>query len=48
VLWRTTLGLAVLAAYPIMAGIITFLIGHDSKIEMAGRHLMAERAETTV
>jgi hypothetical protein len=34
--WR-----AVLAACPIMAGIITFLIGHDSKIEMAGSRMMA-------
>jgi MFS transporter, ACS family, tartrate transporter len=29
---ETTLGLVVLAAGPIMAGIVTFLIGHDSKI----------------
>ena len=32
----------VLAVCPIMAGIITFLIGYDSKIEMASRHPMAE------
>ena len=35
---ETTLGLVVLAAGPIMAGVVTFLMGHDSKIEMAGRH----------
>ena len=38
---ETTLGLAVLAAGPIMAGVVAFLMGHDSKIEMAGR-MMAE------
>jgi hypothetical protein len=32
----------VLAAGPIMAGIVTFLMGHDSKIEMAGSSMMAE------
>ena len=37
-----TLGLVVLAAAPIMAGVATFLMGHDSKIEMAGSHMMAE------
>jgi nitrate/nitrite transporter NarK len=37
-----TLGLVVLAAGPIMAGVATFLMGHDSKIEMAGSHMMAE------
>jgi ACS family tartrate transporter-like MFS transporter len=39
---ETTLGLIVLAAGPIMAGAVTFLMGHDSKIEMAGSRLMAE------
>jgi hypothetical protein len=43
---ETTLGLVVLAACSIMAGVVTFLIGHDSKIEMAGRRMMAECAET--
>jgi ACS family tartrate transporter-like MFS transporter len=38
----TTLGLVVLAAGPIMAGVVTFLMGHDSKMEMAGSHVMAE------
>jgi nitrate/nitrite transporter NarK len=33
-----TLGLVVLAAGPIMAGVAIFLMGHDSKIEMAGSH----------
>jgi hypothetical protein len=37
-----TLGLVVLAAGPIMAGVATFLMGHDSKIEMAGSRMMAE------
>jgi MFS family permease len=39
---ETTLGLAVLAAGPIMAGVITFLMGHDSKMEMASGPVMAE------
>jgi MFS family permease len=39
---ETTLGLVVLAAGPIMAGAVTYLIGHDSKIEMAGSRMMAE------
>jgi MFS transporter, ACS family, tartrate transporter len=39
---ETTLGLVVLAACSIMAGVVTFLIGHDSKIEMAGSRMMAE------
>ena len=39
---ETTLGLVLLAACSIMAGVITFLIGHDSKIEMAGSRIMAE------
>ena len=39
---ETTLGLVVLAACSIMAGVLTFLIGHDSKIEMAGSRMMAE------
>jgi hypothetical protein len=33
---ETTLGLVSLAACSIMAGVVTFLMGHDSKIEMAG------------
>ena len=33
---ETTLGLVVLAACLIMAGIVTVLLGHDSKMEMAG------------
>ena len=32
---ETTLGLVVLAACSITAGVLTFLIGHDSKLEMA-------------
>jgi MFS transporter, ACS family, tartrate transporter len=39
---ETTLGLVALAACSIMAGVVTFLIGHDSKIEMAGSRMMAE------
>jgi nitrate/nitrite transporter NarK len=39
---ETTLGLVVLAAGPIMAGAVTFLIGHDSKMEMAGSRIMAK------
>ena len=39
---ETTLGLVVLSAGLIMAGVVTLLMGHDSKIEMAGRHIMAE------
>ena len=39
---ETTLGLVVLAAGPIMAGVVTFLMGHDSKLEMAGSRVMAE------
>jgi MFS transporter, ACS family, tartrate transporter len=39
---ETTLGLVVLAACSIMAGVVAFLIGHDSKIEMAGSRIMAE------
>ena len=31
-----TLGLVLLAACSIMAGVVTFLMGHDSKMEMAG------------
>ena len=37
-----TLGLVVLAACSIMAGVVTFLMGHDSKMEMAGSSMMAE------
>jgi MFS transporter, ACS family, tartrate transporter len=39
---ETTLGLVALAACSIMAGAVTFLIGHDSKIEMAGSRMVAE------
>src|SRR6516165_10278865 len=39
---ETTLGLVVLAAGAIMAGAVTFLMGHDSKMEMAGSRVMAE------
>jgi len=39
---ETTLGLVVPAAGLIMAGIVTFLMGHDSKIEMAGSRMMAK------
>jgi ACS family tartrate transporter-like MFS transporter len=39
---ETTLGLVVLAAGLIMAGVVTFLMGHDSKIEMAGSRIMSE------
>jgi nitrate/nitrite transporter NarK len=39
---ETTLGLVLLAACSIMAGVVTFLMGHDSKLEMAGSHIMAE------
>ena len=37
-----TLGLVVLAACSIIAGVVTFLMGHDSKMEMAGSRVMAE------
>ena len=36
------LGLVVLAVCSIMSGVLTFLMGHDSKIEMAGSRVMAE------
>jgi MFS family permease len=39
---ETTLGLVVLAAGPIMTGAVTFLMGHDSKMEMAGSPMMAQ------
>jgi MFS family permease len=39
---ETTLGLALLAACSIMAGVVTFVMGHDSKMEMAGSRMMAE------
>ena len=39
---ETTLGLVVLAAGLIIAGVVTFLMGHDSKMEMAGSRMMAE------
>jgi MFS transporter, ACS family, tartrate transporter len=37
-----TLGLVVLAAGPIMAGVVAFLMGHDSKMEMAGSRIVPE------
>jgi nitrate/nitrite transporter NarK len=37
-----TLGLVVLAAGSIMAGVVAFLMGHDSKMEMAGSRMMAK------
>jgi cyanate permease len=37
-----TLGLVVLAACSIMSGVVTFLMGHDSKMEMAGSRMMVE------
>jgi MFS family permease len=37
-----TLGLVVLAACSILSGVMTFLMGHDSKLEMAGSRMMAE------
>ena len=40
-LGEITLGLVVLAACSIMAGVVTFLMGHDSKMEMAGTRMMA-------
>jgi len=39
---ETTLGLVVLAAGPIMAGVVTVVMGHDSKLEMAGSGVMAK------
>ena len=39
---ETTLGLVVLAVCSIMSGVVTFLMGHDSKIELAGSRMMAE------
>jgi ACS family tartrate transporter-like MFS transporter len=39
---ETTLGLVALAACLIMAGVVTFLMGHDSKIEMAGSRMLTE------
>jgi hypothetical protein len=30
-----------LAACPIMAGVVTFLMGHDSRIELAASRMMA-------
>jgi nitrate/nitrite transporter NarK len=45
---ETTLGLVLLAACSIMAGAVTFLMGHDSKMEMAGSRVLAESAETIV
>jgi len=37
-----TLGLVVLAVGPIMSGLIVILMGHDSKMEMAGSRMMAK------
>jgi MFS transporter, ACS family, tartrate transporter len=39
---ETTLGLVALAACSIAAGVVAFLMGHDSKIEMVGSRMMAE------
>ena len=39
---ETTLGLVVLAAGLIMAGVLTFLMGHDSKLELAGSRMIAD------
>jgi MFS transporter, ACS family, tartrate transporter len=38
----TTLGIVVLAACYIMAGLVTLLLGHDSQIEMAASRVLAE------
>lgn len=37
-----TFGLVVLAAASIMERVVTFLMGYDSKMEMAGSRIMAE------
>jgi nitrate/nitrite transporter NarK len=37
-----TLGLVVLAVCSIMSGVVTFMMGHDSKMEMVGSRMMAE------
>jgi len=39
---ETTLGLVLLAACSIIAGVVTFLMGHDSKIEMAGSRVVVD------
>src|SRR3974390_2728215 len=39
---ETTRGLVVRAASSIMAGVVTFLMGHDTKMEMSGSRMMAE------
>jgi ACS family tartrate transporter-like MFS transporter len=39
---ETTLGLVVLAGCLIMAGVVTFLLGHDSRIELASSPMPAE------
>ena len=39
---ETTLGLVVLAACLIMAGVVTFVLGHDSQIELASSPALAE------
>jgi ACS family tartrate transporter-like MFS transporter len=39
---ETTLGLVVLATFSLMAGVVTLLMGHDSKLEMAGSRMIAE------
>jgi MFS transporter, ACS family, tartrate transporter len=39
---ETTLGLVVLAGCLIMAGVVTFLLGHDSRIELASSPMLAE------
>jgi ACS family tartrate transporter-like MFS transporter len=39
---ETTLGLVALAAGPFMAGVVMVVMGHDSKMEMAGSHMMVK------
>jgi ACS family tartrate transporter-like MFS transporter len=41
---ETTLGLVVLAGCLIMAGAVTFLLGHDSRIELASSPMLAEES----
>jgi len=41
---ETTLGLVVLAACLIMAGVVTLLLGHDSRIELASSPMLAEES----
>jgi MFS family permease len=37
-----TLGLVVLGVCPVMSGVLTLLMGHDSKMEMAGSYVMKQ------